>query len=193
MNIRLREPMLLFVAGALLYVAGAKVWVTIVGEDGLTGFDLLIPLFGLPFLLLGRCPRWRTALYLLLLVPAFHYLAVLAAIYSLDGLGRSGILPPGAVGGVIGATLSFLGLAALRLARRRTAVTMVAGVVVLTFLGYVGVAEMDFLEGTPLSDFGVLLSLYLPWQLTFGFFLSRVLRVPPEAEADTCPNLPGAP
>jgi len=197
MSIRLRDPMPLFAAGALLYVAAAAVCVTVVKGDALTVMELLVPLFGLPFVLLGRGPRWRTALYLLLLVPAFHYLAVLAAVSSLDGMGRTRILPPGAIGGLLGATLSFLALAALRLSRRRVLVTMIAGIVVLGLLGHFGVQEMDFLSGTRLSGYDLLLSLYLPWQIAFGFFLSRLLRVPEQADpADApsaCPNPPGPP
>jgi hypothetical protein len=197
MSVRLREPMPLLAAGALLYVAAAAACVTIVPGDGLTPVELLIPLFGLPFLLLGRCPRWRTALYLLLLVPAFHFAGVTAAMSSLDGMGRNGILPPGAVGGLTGATLSFLALVILRLASWRAAGTMAAGIVVLTLLGYVGVEKMDFLQETRWSGYGLLLVLYLPWQIAFGFFLSRLLRVPaPDATDDAaaaCPNPNGPP
>jgi hypothetical protein len=72
MGIRLRAPMLLFAAGMLLYLAAAAVCVAIDRADSLTPIELLIPLFGLPFALLGRGPRWRTAFYLLLLVPGFQ-------------------------------------------------------------------------------------------------------------------------
>src|SRR4051794_13214267 len=120
MRIRLGEPVFLFTAGALLCVLATAACLQIGPRDGLTLIELLIPLFGLPFVLLGHGPRWRTAIYLLLLVPGFHYLAVLAAIGSLDGMGRSGILSLGAVGGLVGATLSFLALAVLRMARWRS-------------------------------------------------------------------------
>ncbi|HMC91424.1 MAG TPA: hypothetical protein VKI45_03090 [Allosphingosinicella sp.] len=193
MTVRLRAPMPLFTAGALLYAAAAAVWMTMVPDGALNAVELLIPLFGVPFLLLGRCPRWRTALYLLLLVPTFHFAAVTAAMHSLDGMGRNGLLPPGAVGGLTGATLSFLALVILRLASWRSAGTMAVGIAVLTLLGYVGIDKMDFLQGTRWSGYDVLLALYLPWQIAFGFFLSRLLRVPPKVEPAACPNPNGAP
>src|SRR3954471_1607765 len=168
----------LFLAGALLYAAVVAVCIRSVGDhDVLTLLELAIPLFGLP-LLTVRGRSWRLAFYLLLLVPAFHYLAVLAAIKSVDWRGSG--FPPGAIGGSIGAALSFAVLPMLGLATFRRAGIMALGIVVLALLGGFGVSQMDVFSGTELAPYGLLLTLYLPWQIAFGFFLSRLLPEPEE-------------
>jgi hypothetical protein len=172
-----RRPFLLFVAGALLYFAAAAIAGRLVkADDPLATLEWLMPAFGLPYLLLGRRRGWRTALYFLLLVPAIHYAAVFAAIESTNGRG-SGWLP-GATGGLVGSFLSFAALLALGLARPRSAPLMGFGIVLLTLLGAIGVSKMDAFAGTALDDEGLLLVLYLPWQIVFGFLLSRLLRAP---------------
>jgi hypothetical protein len=179
----LRAPFPLLAAGAVLYVVTVAVSVAMMPGDTLTHAELLIPLFGLPLLLLGGRAGWRTALYVLLLLPAFHWAAVCAAIYSTNWR-HSDSWVPGLAGGVTGALLSFLALAALRLARPRPAARMAAGILVLALLGGFGIVRMDFLDGTGWGDYGLLLSLYLPWQLAFAFFLARLLRQP----AQTAPG-----
>lgn len=174
-----RRPFPLFVLGALLYAATVVLCLTQAGADSvLSVLELLVPLFGLPYLLLGGRFGWTSALYLLLLVPAFHVLAVAAAIRSTNWSGSG--LQPGLVGGLAGALLSFAALFALRLARPRSLLLMAVGTGVLTLLGGFGIWKMDILAGTPLDDYGLLLVLYLPWQIAFGFFLSRVMRAPVE-------------
>jgi hypothetical protein len=174
-----RRPFPLFVAGALLYAAVVAVCRPFAaGGDMLGLLELLVPLFGLPYLLLGGRAGWPSALYFLLLVPGFHYLAVLAAIQSTDWRG-SGFVP-GLIGGLVGSLLSFGALLALRLAKPGAAAAMGLGVGILTLLGGLGVWKMDFFAGTALDDYGLLLVLYLPWQIAFGFFLSRLLRRPAE-------------
>jgi hypothetical protein len=167
----------LFLAGAFLYAAVVSAFMRSVGNDVLNLLELATPLFGLPMLAAGR-RSWRLAFYLLLLVPAFHYLAVLAAIKSVDWRG-SGFLP-GAIGGSIGAVLSFAVLPMLGLARFRRAGIMALGIVVLALLGGIGVSKMNAFSGTALDSYGLLLTLYLPWQIAFGFFLSRLLAAPEE-------------
>jgi hypothetical protein len=173
-----RKTFPLFLAGALLYAAVVAACIRWIDDDDLlTLLELAVPLFGLP-LLATRRRSWRLALCLVLLVPAFHFLAVMAAIRSVDWRG-SGFLP-GAIGGTIGAFLSFLILPMLGLARFRQAGTMALGVVVLALLGGFGVSRMDAFSGTGLDPYGLLLTLYLPWQIAFGFFLSRLLAAPEE-------------
>jgi hypothetical protein len=168
----------LFTAGALLYAAVVAVCIERVGDDHVfTLLRMAIPLFGLP-VLASRSRSWRLAFYLLLLVPACHYLAMLAAIKSMDWRG-SGFLP-GVIGGSIGAALSFAVLPMLALASFRRVGIMAVGVVLLTLLGGLGVWKMDYFSGTALDSYGLLLTLYLPWQIVFGFFLSRLLAVPQE-------------
>jgi hypothetical protein len=60
---------------------------------------------------------------------------------------------------------------------------MAAGLVVLALLGAVGIQQMDFLSDTGWSQYGLILSLYLPWQLAFAFLLARLLRPPEQSEA----------
>jgi hypothetical protein len=174
---RWRAPFALFLAGALLYAAVVAICIRRAGgDDALTLLELSAPLFGLPFLLASRRVRWRLAIYFLLLVPAFHYAAVTAAIESTNW--RSSGLLPGLIGGITGAVLSFATLPALRLATFRRAGIMAVGVVTLALLGGVGVWKMDYFSGTDLDPYGLLLTLYLPWQIAFGFFLSRLLPAP---------------
>jgi len=174
----LRAPFPLLAAGALLFAVALAAFVMVAHEDMLGAAMLLIPLFGLPFLLLARRSGWKTALYFLLLVPAFHWAAVSIAMYSFDWHDGN-LYVPGAAGGATGALLSFLALAALRLARPRPVATMAAGFVVLTILGVLGLHWMDAID-----DAGVILSLYFPWQIAFAFFLARLLRDPPRAATD---------
>jgi hypothetical protein len=176
---RWRAPFPLFLAGALLYAAVVAICIRRAsGEGTLTLLELTVPLFGLPFLLASRRRGWCLVVYFLLLVPAFHYAAVLAAIESVNW--RSSGFLPGVIGGVTGAVLSFAALPALRLATVRRIDIMAAGVAVLGLLGGLGVWQMDYFASTLLDDYGLLLTLYLPWQIAFGFFLSTLLTAPGE-------------
>ncbi|MEA3039286.1 MAG: hypothetical protein QOE79_1799 [Sphingomonadales bacterium] len=168
----------LFLLGAFLYVAVVAACIRAIGgDDVLALLELAIPLFGLP-LLATRRRSWRLALYLLLLMPAFHYLAVVGAIESTNW--RSSGIFPGAIGGSIGAALSLAVLPMLALTTFRQAGMMALGIVVLALLGGFGVAQMDVFSGTALERYSLLLTLYLPWQIAFGFFLSRLLAAPRE-------------
>jgi hypothetical protein len=182
MNARTRSPFALFAAGAVLFAVGFAVWLNLGRDDLITCLVLLTPLFGLPYLVLGARARWRTAVYFLLLLPAFHWAAVFATMYCAGGHNASGYVAGGA-GGVTGALLSFLAVAALRLVRPRPLATMGAGLVVLALLGAIGIQQMDFLSDTGWSQYGLILSLYLPWQLAFAFLLARLLRPPEQSEA----------
>jgi hypothetical protein len=174
-----RAPFPLFLAGALLYAAVVAVCIRTAGGDGaLTYLELSVPLFGVPFLVSNLRKGWRLAVYFLLLVPVFHYAAVAAAIESTNW--QSSGFPPGVIGGITGAVLSFAALSALRLVTLRQVGIMAVGVVVLTLLGGIGVGKMDYFSGTDLDPYGLLLTLYLPWQIVFGFFLSRLLAAPEE-------------
>jgi hypothetical protein len=177
MSISLREPFPLFAGGTLLYVAALAVCLAMNPGDILAPAEMLIPLFGLPFLLLGGRAGWRIALYVLLLLPAFHWAAVSITLHSIDWR-HSGDWLPGVLGGVTGGLLSFLALAAFRLAGPRPLAMMATGILVLAMIGGFGIRYMDFLSETRWSAYGLLLSLYLPWQLAFAFFLARLLRVP---------------
>lgn len=174
---RWQAPFPLFVAGALLYAAVVAILIRATrANDTLTLLELSAPLFGVPFLVSGRRPGWRFAIYFLLLVPAFHYAAVAAAIASVNR-DSSGFLP-GVLGGVTGAVLSFAALRVVGPAAYRRPGTMAAAIVVLGLLGGLGVRQMDVFSGTDLDPYGLLLTLYLPWQIAFGFFLSRLLPAP---------------
>jgi hypothetical protein len=177
--IRWRSPFPLFVAGAMLFAAVVAISIGRAGGDGaLTLLEVCAPLFGIPFLVASRRGRWRLAVYFLLLVPLFHYAAVAAAIESVNWQ-SSGFLP-GMLGGIVGAALSFATLPLLRLATFRRVGILAAGIVLLALLGGFGVWKMDYFSGTDLDPYGLLLTLYLPWQIAFGFFLSRLLAEPVE-------------
>jgi hypothetical protein len=178
----MRRPFPLFAAGAVLFALALAAWVNLGRDDLMLWLALLTPLFGLPYLVLGARARWRTALYVLLLLPAFHFAAIWGAMYSVGSHNASGYVA-GAAGGVIGALLSFLALAALRLVRPRPLAAMAAGLVVLALLGAVGIQQMDFLSDTGWSQYGLILSLSLPWQLAFAFLLARLLRPAEQSEA----------
>lgn len=181
MRISLREPFPLLAGGTFLYVGALAGCLAMKAGDILVPAELLIPLFGLPFLVLGGRAGWRIALYVLLLLPAFHWAAVCTTIYSFDWQHSAG-WPPGFVGGVTGALPSFLALAALRLAKPRPMALMAGGTLVLALVGGFGFAYMDFLSDTGWSQYGLLLSLYVPWQLAFAFLLARLLRPPEQTD-----------
>ena len=178
-----RSPFLLFTAGALLFAAAVALCLA-AGVRGNHLLELLTPLFGLPYLLVHRRGGWTLAAYLLVLLPAFHFLAIQAAVKT-SSWTESNLFVDGLVGGLVGSILSFAALRLLGLLRPGAAIgTIAAGIVVLALLGGLGVWQMNFLEGTAASDYGILLSLYLPWQIAFGYFLARLLRpVRPEEPA----------
>jgi hypothetical protein len=172
---RRRRPFLPFVAGALLYAAAAASCIA-AGVQGPHVLEWLTPLFGLPFLVLSRRAGWPLAAYLLLLVPAFHFLAIQAALHT-TRWPEGSLFLAGLAGGLVGSTLSFGALVALRLHRPGpVAGTIAAGVSILALLGGLGLWRMEFLKGTAASDYGFLLSLYVPWQVAFGWFLAALLR-----------------
>jgi hypothetical protein len=147
----------------------------------------LIVLFGLPYVLreLGRCTNWMLVLYFVLLVPAFHYAAMMATIKGADvmpGGADVAMLLVGSVGGLVGAGLSLLALwlPGLRVhGNHSRAMLAVIALAVLTFLAGLSftllLAHFDSLAYT----------LYLPWQIVFAFFLSRLLPSSPPRRAAT--------
>ena len=172
----------LFILGALLFAAAvaAPFW-----SDDIDGKAFLcMILFGLPYVLraLARRTNWLAVLYLVLLVPAFFVAAWIAALYTWGAMNGGSLVPPsgamlvaGLAGGLVGSVLSFLALflPGLRVAGARPAL-MIAGIALLTALGGVGLEMAD--TGAAWSQ---VLWLFLPWQIVFGYFLSRLLRPSP--------------
>ena len=170
-----RKSFILFVGGALLYAAAAALCVAGRIEGGGHLLELLTPLFGLPYLLARRRGGWALAAYFILLLPAFHFAAIQVAIKT-QSWPEGSLFLAGMAGGLVGAILSFAALRVLRLNRPGPALgTILAAIVILVFLGGVGVWQMNFLKDPALRDYGLLLSLYLPWQIAFGFFLAKLL------------------
>jgi hypothetical protein len=142
---------------------------------------LCMPLFGLPYVAreFTRRINWLVILYLVLLVPAFYFAAWIAALYAWSAMLGGSLFPPihanlvaGLAGGFAGSALSFLALflPGLRVAGARPAL-MIAGIALLTTLGGFGLAIPE--------DWSAVLWLFLPWQIVFGYFLSRLLRPSP--------------
>lgn len=170
-----RNPFLLFAAGALLFAAAAALCIA-ADIRGNHLLEILTPLFGLPYWLVHRRGGWTLAAYLLLLLPAFHFLAIQAAVKT-SNWPESNLFVDGIAGGLVGSIPSFAALRLLGLLRPGASIgTIAAGIALLALLGGLGVWKMNFLEGTAASDYGILLSLYLPWQIAFGYFLARLLR-----------------
>jgi len=170
----------LFVLGALLFAAAvaAPFW----SDDDKALLCMI--LFGLPYVLraLTRRTNWLAVLYLVLLIPAFYFAAWMAAVYAWAAmLGGSLISPPrsmlvaGLAGGFAGSTLSLLALLlpGLRADSARWALR-IAGIALLTGLGGVGLAMAD-----PGKAWHLVLWLFLPWQIAFAYFLSRLLKPSP--------------
>jgi hypothetical protein len=175
-----RRAFLLMLAGHLLYAIAfylAGMWLQI------EYFNVWItPLFALPLLIWG--PRDRLAVRALVLLVGFtavHYVAMWAAISSVPiPTGRSGLSDspwvPGAIGGAIGG-IGSLGLCLLAgLLRPGTRSLCLLGVLLLTLVGSLGVANTAFATGGAARIFGWYV-LYTPWQLAFAYVLAKVLKL----------------
>ena len=156
----------------------------------------LTPVFGTGYAVIGfrRRGRLRRVLFLLLGIPLAHAAANYAAwAYGVehyphmgDGAFRDDLMT-GALGGVTGASLSFVQLLLLGLVPRRRCCLWIAAVGVVV-LGAVGAAAMAY--GLRWSGavpgfhrLPVLLwfeTVHLPWQLLFALFLALLLHVPPK-------------
>lgn len=172
------------VMGHLFYLAGLAFAVL---ADISMGNVWVTPLFALPLLWAGRGRRdlAKIAVFVLLFTAA-HYAATWAAVQIIAGVNVFGTDPPagvmftgGAVAGAVGAGLAFSACAVFRLFREGGATLVFAafGTVLLAGIGSFGIymyltTDADGLAG----DFGRLLWLYVPWQLTFAYVLSKTLK-----------------
>lgn len=177
-----------FVLGALLF-AGIF-WLAATrnmlgwNDESTTDPRLLVALytiaFGLPYALLEltRRTNFLAILFVLILIPAAHYgamTAFMAWIGEMQELGNP--LVTGAVAGFTGAALAFLALFILGLRAASAGIAVfLAGLLLLAGWGAIG---MKLLPEQPESVVDLLLRLYLPWQIIFGFFLSALLRPSP--------------
>jgi hypothetical protein len=183
-----------FVLGALLfaglfYLASTKNilgW----GDDSVSDPRILIALytiaFGLPYALLEltRKTNFLAILFVLILIPAAHYGAMTAFLAWIGEMQElTNPLVTGAVAGFAGAALSFLALFILGLRSPGAGIAVfLAGLLLLTGWGALGI---KLLPEQPEGTLDLVLRLYLPWQLIFGFFLSALLRASPKRGAVT--------
>jgi hypothetical protein len=147
----------------------------IVGTN-ISPFIYLTPLFGLPYLLVGR-PGPMRIFYFLILVPIVHDLAITAAIsVAANNAVKPADIFGGAVGGLVGAALSFAMLMVTSPSARTSAAlkTALGGTILLCAIGAVGL-HFSFVRDDDLS----FIILYLPWQLVFALCLGRMLREQP--------------
>ena len=155
------------------------------------GFPLSLELFtallGLPYVVreLRRRTNWLAVGYFLLLVPAIHRLAWMVGFRVLwhgEGAWESlwilrehaliWRILAGLAGGFVGALLSLGIFAVPRLrATDARALPLIGG----------GIAALALLSGLifGIGDDYAILIIYLPWQVTLAFFLSRLLRPSP--------------
>jgi hypothetical protein len=192
----------LFALGALLFAALFYVATTYnilgwsVNDMGEPALDptILVAVytiaFGLPYAVfeLTRRTNWLVPLFLLILIPAAHYGAMLAYMWQAskvveggDGaaLGTAPGLLPGLLAGFVGAVISFLALFLLGLrAAKAGPLVFIAGIVLLTAWGGISMLLLNpNLENPAALSF--ILPIFLPWQLIFGFFLSALLKPSP--------------
>jgi hypothetical protein len=131
--------------------------------------------FGLPFLVREagwRRTNWWFVAYFLLLVPLTHEIAWYVAILIFWDLHQGGLVTGAAAGFLAGCLcLAPFAWARLRAPGAPAILLIPAGIVLLTLLGALGVANQD----GPAGPF----ALFVPWQVAFAFFLSRLLRASP--------------
>jgi hypothetical protein len=172
-----RWTFLWLAAGHLLFAIVLMAGGEALGDNGLY---LITPLFGLPLVLLGPRDRLAARAFVLLIgFAAVHYGAVWLARNSyavpFTGAGfTSDIGLCGAIGGAVGAAVSFALCRLFGLVRPGAGAMLVTGTLVLTIVGAVGVSIlMVNLKGESLAW---MLLLYTPWQLAFAYFLAKTLR-----------------
>ena len=150
--------------------------------------------FGLPYAIyeLTRRTNILKLLFLLVLIPAIHLGAIYAFMWwtaegqalapAVDEMGNEiagSFFSPALLGGMLsgfaGAALSFALILLLRLrAERAGLLVFLAGLLLLTVWGGIGFNMI----GEPEAK-GVVLKLFLPWQLIYAFFLSASLKPSP--------------
>lgn len=167
------------VMGHLFYLVGLAFTVLASIDNGGVW---MTPLFGVPLLWAGRKHR-ETAkiLVFVLLFTAAHYAAVTVATRLYGQASEMPGIVSGAVGGVVGAAIAFAACGAARMLREGSATLVFAGfgVLLLGAVGSFGVYMYVTSGAGPdsfASDFGRLLWIYTPWQLTFAYILSKTLK-----------------
>lgn len=184
----------LLAAGAALVAAGLALLSWHGVAIGIVAY-MLTPLFGFPVLAVEarRRSAWPLYLYFLILLPIFHYLATVAAIKAVSPDLGLGLFVAGLAGGAVGSGLSLLPLALVSRQRRREALVM-GGIALLTLLGGAGLWAGETVSARVRGEFALIPLLFLPWQIAFAWFLSRLLAPPPPAaSADACDAAHGAP
>jgi hypothetical protein len=175
--------------GAGLFLA-ATLWLNNFSFDFPLQFELFTALFGLPYVAreLRRRTNWLAVGYFLLLVPAIHRLAWevgLRVLWHGDGDWNSlWILrqhTPGwrFLAGLAGGFVGALSLLVFAMPRMRS-----PGARALPLIGG-GIAALALLAALIIgfrADYASLI-IYLPWQVAFAFFLSRLLRPSPPRDA----------
>ncbi len=161
------------------------------GEPVVTTAYMLTPLFGLPFLAAAarRPGAWRACLYFLILLPAFHYLATVAAIKATGSELDLGLFVAGLAGGAVGSALSLLPF--LQISRHpRRRLLVLAGIALLALLGGAGLWAGEGLSRQLGGQYALIALLFLPWQILFAWLLSRLL-APARPPAAACGAAPG--
>ncbi len=178
------------VLGHLFYLVGLALAVLV--SLGM-GNVWMTPLFGVPLLWAGRKHReLQKILVFVLVFTAAHYAAtwVAAQVYGngvdglalfLNGAPEMNAIEAGAAGGALGAVIAFAGCAAFKLFREGSATLVFAGfgVVLLAAVGSFGLymySTAAVVQGSVASEFGRLLWIYVPWQLTLAYILSKTLK-----------------
>jgi hypothetical protein len=133
-------------------------------------------LFGLPWLAreFRRRVNLPLVLYFLLWVPIAHYVAVVAAGAAYGDImhPRAATWAAGLAGGLAGGALSLLPFLWPRLRAPEASPLLIGvGAIVLALIGGIGLYDVDGPAG--------LFALYVPWQIGFAYFLSRLLRPSP--------------
>ena len=176
----------LLVLGALLFAAALIL--TSMYEIAIPhALEVFTMLFGLPYVLreITRRTNWLLILYFLVLIPGIHWAATQAAVRVYGEMHESNsLLTAGLVGGLVGAGLAFLVLRLVRQlsAEGKTGRLMLIGLIGLVVLTLVGGFGLN-LAADPSNSYRLVAWLYLPWQIVFAWFLSRLIRLsPPKGE-----------
>ena len=176
----------LFCLGAALFLAG---YLSMAGMQPPFPlfYEALTVLFGLPYVAreLWRRTNWLAVGYFLLVVPAFHRAAMEAAAWAFrnaPGVRGDSFPPPGAeiltglAGGLVGG-LSLLLLALPALRSSAPGWWRLAGL---------GLAALTLIGGLVIGFVGefALIAIYPIWQVSYGWFLSRLIRPSPPRGAE---------
>lgn len=183
----------LLAAGAVLFAIALILLAWRGVQVSVTAY-MLTPLFGLPYLAVAarRWSAWRLHAYFLILLPVFHHLATAAAIKAVAPGLDQGMFVAGLTGGGVGSALSLLPLGLVSRHPRR-GLLVLAGILLLALVGGAGLWASEWVTRRTSGQYAIIALLFLPWQILFGLFLSRLLaprRLPPPAGA--CGAAPGA-